>query len=213
MARNASSTVGWTAALSVAVVVGVFAYCLVWEVITPSALAKNLGYLASLLLAIGVVVMMACLYQRTDEDRKIFGLLALIAAVIYAPFCIGTYFVQLSIVPFAATVADEVLTAITFRPGSLVFALDMLGYAFLCLSTLAAGFVLTSPTDKILRWLCFLHAALAAPTLASVILSGVFLSQSGDANKTGSIVLLFWCVVFMPIALLFMRHFKAQASS
>jgi len=101
-----------------------------------------------------------------------------------------------------------VMKAISFVPGSLVFAIDMLGYSFLCLSTLAAGFALVEARNKVLRVLCFFHGALAVPTLASPIISGIFRSTSGQTNDTGNYVLVFWCVVFVPIALLFMRYFK-----
>ncbi len=37
---------------------------------------------------------------------------------------------------------------------------------------------------------------------------GVFQSTSGEIDFTGHYVLLFWCIVFVPIALLFMRYFK-----
>ena len=211
MNRNLSSAIGRVAALSIAIETVVFALSLIWEVISPSVLAQNLGYIASILLAISVVTMMTCFYHGTREDLKIFGLLALVSSIIYAPFCISTYFLQLSIVAFnPLDLSGEVLKAITFKPGSPIFALDMLGYGFLCLSTLAAGFALAEAKDKALRVLCFFHGAMVVPTLAAPILNGVFLSASGETDDTGNYVLLFWCVVFAPIALLFMRYFKGE---
>jgi len=201
--------VGRAAALAMAIVTITFAISLIWEVINYSEFAKNLGYVASLLLAISVVIMMACFYDVTQEPLKMFGLLALVSSIIYAPFCISTYFLQLSIVAFnPLNLSGEVLKAITFKPGSPTFAMDMLSYTFLCLSTLAAGFALTEAKDKVLRALCFFHGALAVPTIASPILSGLFLTTSGETDFTGHYVLLFWCIVFLPIALLFMRYFK-----
>ena len=209
MNRNFSSAIGRVAALSIAVETVVFALSLIWEVISPSVLAQNLGYIASLLLAISVVTMMTCFYHGAREDLKIFGLLALVSSIIYAPFCISTYFLQLSIVAFnPLDLSSEVLKGIAFKPGSPTFALDMLGYGFLCLSTLAAGFVLVEAKDKALRVLCFFHGAMAIPTFAAPIISGVFRSESGETSATGNYVLLFWCIVFVPIALLFMRFFK-----
>lgn len=105
-------------------------------------------------------------------------------------------------------VSGEVMKAINFVPGSLTFAIDMLGYGFLCLSTLAAGFAFEEAKDKVLRVLCIFHGALAVPTWASPIISGIFRSTSGQTNDTGNYVLLFWCAVFVPIALLFARYFK-----
>ena len=211
MNKNLSFVIGRAAALSIAVVTIVFAFSLILEVKFPTEFAKNLGYVASLLIAISVVIMMACFYDGTREQLKIFGLLALVSSIIYAPFCISPYFLQLSIVAFnPLNLSSEVLKAITFKPGSPTFALDMLGYCFLCLSTLAAGFALTEAKDKILRALCFLHGALAVPTIASPILSGLFLTTSGETDYTGHYVLLFWCIVFVPIALLFTRFFKEE---
>jgi len=209
MNKNFSFVIGRMAALAIAVVTIVFAFSLIWEVIFRSVFAQNLGYITSLLLAIGVVIMMACFYDGTREQLKIFGLLALVSSIIYAPFCISTYFLQLSIVAFnTLNLSSEVLEAIAFKPGSPTFAIDMLGYGFLCLSTLAAGFALEEAKDKVLRALCFFHGALAVPTFAAPIISGIFRSTSGETTDTGNYVLLFWCIVFVPIALLFMRYFK-----
>ena len=209
MNKSFSFVIGRAAALSIAVETIVFAFSLIWELILPTEFAKNLGYVASLLIAISVVIMMACFYDGTREQLKIFGLLALVSSIIYAPFCISTYFLQLSIVAFnPLNLSSEVLKAINFKPGSPTFAIDMLGYGFLCLSTLAAGFALVEAKDRVLRALCFFHGALAVPTLAAPIISGVFLSTSGETDNTGNYVLLFWCIVFVPIALLFMRYFK-----
>jgi hypothetical protein len=209
--KNFSFVIGRTAALSIAVETTIFAISLIWELVSPSEFAKNLGYIASFLLAISVVLMMACFYDSVRT--RIFGLLALVSSIIYAPFCISTYYLQLSIVAFnPLNLSSEVLQAITFKPGSLTFALDMLGYGFLCLSTLAAGCALTEGKDKVLRILCFFHGALAVPTFAAPILSGIFRSPGGQTNDVGSFVLLFWCVVFVPIALLFMRYFNEGRS-
>jgi len=211
MNKNFGYVIGRAAALAIAVETIVFAVSLIWEMINISEFAKNLGYVASLLIAISVVILMACFYDRTQAPLKIFGLLALGSSIIYAPFCIGTYYLQLSTVASnPLDLSSEVLKAITFKPGSPVFAIDMLGYFFLCLSTLAAGFALVEAKDKVLRALCFFHGALAVPTIASPLLSGLFLTTSGETDFTGNYVLLFWCIVFVPIALLFMRYFKEE---
>ncbi len=211
MNTKVGSRIGRAAALGVAASTAVFAVSLVWEMVDLSEFAKNLGYAASILIALSVVVMMAAFYDLTRENDRIFGLLALAAAVIYAPLCIGTYFLQLSAVASnPLNLSGEVLKAITFKPGSPIFAIDMLGYAFLCLSTLAAGFALTETKDRLFRALCFFHGALVVPTIASPILSGLFLTASGETDFTGHYVLLFWCAVFVPIALLFRIYFKSE---
>ena len=211
MNKSFSLAIGRVAALLIAVETTVFAVSLIWEMIFLSEFAKNLGYVASLLIAPSVVIVMACFYDGTRERSKIFGLLALASSIIYAPFCIGTYFLQLSIVASnPLNLSSEVMKAIAFKPGSPIFAIDMLGYSFLCLSTLAAGFALTEAQDKALRVFCFFHGALAVPTLLGPIMSGMYLSTSGETDLTGYYVLLFWCLVFVPVALLFSRYFKER---
>ena len=166
MNKNFSLIIGRAAALAVAIATIVFAISLIWEVINLSEFSKNLGYVASILLAISVVIMMACFYDVIRKQLKIFGLLALVSAIIYAPFCISTYLLQLSTVALnPLNLSSEVLEAINFKPGSPTFTLDMLGYGFLCLSTLAAGFALTETKDKVLRVLCFFHGRLRFPQL------------------------------------------------
>ena len=211
MNKNFSLIIGRSAALAIAIATIIFAISLIWEVINISEFSRNLGYVASILLAISVVIMMACFYDVTQKQLKIFGLLALVSAIIYAPFCISTYFLQLSTVALnPLNLSSEVLEAINFKPGSPAFSLDMLGYGFLCLSTLAAGFALTETKDKVLRILCFFHGAWTIPTIASPIISGLFRTASGETDFTGHFVLLFWCIVFVPIALLFMSYFEKE---
>ena len=210
MNANVNSAIGRIAAFAIAAETLVFAISLAWELASPADFPKYLGYAASLLIAVSVVIMMACFYLGARTNVKTFGLLALVSAIIYAPLCVSVYFLQLSVVSSnPIELSSEVIEAINFKPGSPAFAVDMLGYAFLCLSTLAAGFAL-SQKDRLLRALCFFHGALVVPTLAAPIISGAFLSSSGETDNTGAYVLLFWCVVFVPIALLFARHFKGQ---
>ncbi len=210
MNKNLCHAIGRMAALSITAETAVFAFSLVWGLLFHTQFDKNLGYAASLLLAMSVVVMTSCFYASTQEPLRIFGLLTLAASLLYAPFCIGNYFVQLSVVALnPLNLSSDVLKAIEFVPGSPTFALDMLGYGFLCLATLAAGFALPRAEDRALRAMCWFHGALALPTLAAPIMSGIFRSTGGQSNDIGSYVLLFWCAIFMPIGLLFMRYFKA----
>ncbi len=172
------------------------------------------GQIICIFLAASVVVMTTAVYGRAPEGRRIIGLLALAAAIIYAPFCIAVYFIQIAVVATGSLgSSSDVMKALTFAPGSPMFALDMLGYAFLCLSTLAAAFTLEDSRDRALRVLCIVHGALALPTIAAPIISGLFSSTGGQSNDTGTFVLLVWCALFAPIALLFARLFRHELRS
>jgi hypothetical protein len=212
MNKQISSAIGRIAAIFIVIETIVFAFSLVWGILFHSDFDKDLGYIASLLLAISVVILMGCFYEHLRDEYKTIGLLSLAAALLYAPLCISNYFLQLSIVALnPLDLSGEVLNALRFVPGSPTFALDMLGYGFLCLSTLAAGFAFKDPRDSALKFLCFFHGALALPTIAAPIISGAFRSTGSQANDTGSYVLLFWCVIFVPLSSLFARFFRRNS--
>ena len=212
MQKETNAQMGRFASIIVAVETIAFAASLVLGLVVRSNLGPMIGYAVCILLAASVVMLMCSVYLRTNTEQRIYGLLAMAAAIIYAPFCIGNYFVQISVVASnPLTHPPEVLKLIGFVPGSTTFALDMLGYTFLCLSTLAAAFTLLDPRDKALRVLCIVHGVVAVPTLAAPIISGLFRSSGGQANDIGSWILLFWCALFTPIAILFQRTFKRIA--
>lgn len=209
MSRQLDVAIGRNASIASAIETILFAVSLILGLSIRSNLGPILGYVVCIFLAASIVVMMACIYSRTLEEWRILGLLALAAAILYAPFCIGNYFLQISVVATnPLNHPEEVLKLVAFIPGSATFALDMLGYAFLCLSTLAVAFTLQDPRDRALKILCIVHGALAFPTLVAPIISGIFRSNSGQANDIGSWILLFWCALFTPIPILFARLFS-----
>jgi hypothetical protein len=207
--KTADTKFGRAASYSAAIVTIIFGISLIVGLVDRSPLWPAIGYAASAILAISVVALMAAAYLRIDTGPRLFGLLGLVAAILYAPFCLANYFLQLAVVstnPLQHPI--EVLKLIAFVPGSPTFALDMLGYFFLCLSTLAMAFTILDQRDRALRILCIVHGVIAIPTIAAPIISGIFRSSGSLANDVGSYILLFWCALFTPIALLFARSFR-----
>jgi hypothetical protein len=208
---SVSSSVGRGASIAVAVETILFAVSLVFGLFDRTELGPISGYVVCIFLAASIVVMMVA--AGAAPAARVASRLAEAAAILYAPLCIVTYFLQLAVVvtnPLG--LSDDTLKLIAFVPGSPTFALDMLGYTFLCLSTLAAAFALTDPRDRALRVLCIIHGALALPTLAAPVMSSLFRSTAGQSNDVGSYVLLFWCALFVPIPILFARRFRRDAA-
>ena len=204
--------IGFWASIAAAGETAIFAISLI------AGLAVNLGptlsYVASILLAPTIVCVMAAACIRSRGSRAPFGLMALVCAVLYAPLSMSTYFIQLAVVggnPLG--LSNDLLRLIAFVPGSPIFAIDMLGYSFLCLSTLWVAFCLDDASDKALRLLCIIHGFLLVPTAAAPLMSRMYLSGSGQASTAGSWVNLFWCAVFIPIAVLFAASFRRQSGT
>jgi len=106
---------------------------------TPLGIAMLL--LPSLLLGPSFVAMIAALHVTIPGPRRVYSIAALAFATIYAVLTGLVYFVQLTLVAPRMAAGDttgiEVLLFVPYR--SFLFAVDLLGYSFMCLSTLFAA--------------------------------------------------------------------------
>lgn len=117
----------------------------------------------SLLLGPAFLVMMSALHQTAVADRRIFSQVALAFAIIYATLISMVYFVQLTLVAPRIVAGDaEDIAFLLFVPyRSFLFAVDLLGYSMMSLSTLFGAFALPScRPGRIARLFMILNGAL-----------------------------------------------------
>lgn len=98
----------------------------------------------SLLLAFAFVVMMVSLHRYADEAKKVWSYIGVAFATAYASLIGIVYFTQLTVVvPHLMRGDTAGIQFLIFVPfDSFLYAVDMLGYSFMSLSTLfAAGAV------------------------------------------------------------------------
>ena len=180
--------------------------------IPDKAVSGPLSFGTSLLIAIGYLCMTCGLAATCGQDRKGCAYTSVAFAAAYAALISLVYYTQLTTVLHKAA-PEELLDALTYRPGSWIFNLDMLGYAMLSLSTVFAGLAVTAKTkgEKWLRSLLLIHGVFAVACLLFPVL-GVFSQASGAASSDvfGVIVLEFWCVYFLPVTVLYARYMKRQ---
>jgi hypothetical protein len=200
---------GYWSAVAVTAWVAVFAAELVWYLAAPSAAANFVSYIVCLLLAPSYVIMIACTPLVSREGSRAFTRAALGLAAMYGVLCPSVYYLQLSVLRLGTYAASaDALSMLRFAPGSPSFALDMLGYAFLCLSTLVLVPAITGKgAEKALRIFCAINGFLAVPTL---VFPAIRFSQqgTGSSDSFGSLVLLVWCVIFLPIPIIYSRLFR-----
>jgi hypothetical protein len=205
---------GYWSAIAVVVWVTLFAVELVWYLIAPSAAANNVSYIVCLLLAPSYVTMIACVPGVAVEGRRTFTRAALALATMYGVLCASVYYLQLSVLRLGTYPASaDALSILRFTPGSPAFALDMLGYTFLCLSVFALVPTTTGRgAEKVLKVFCVINGVLAVPTL---VFPALRLSQSGTgaSDSFGCLVLLLWCVLFLPIPIIYTRLFRQKRSA
>ena len=211
MSSTREFQLGYWAAIAVTAEVAVFAAELVWYLIAPSAAADAVSYIVCLLLAPTYVTMVACTPLASSEGSRSFTRAALGLAAMYAVLCSGTYYLQLSVVRLGIYPAPEgSLGLFRFTNGSPAFALDMLGYFFMCLSTLALIPAIPGRGEEtVLKVFCAINGALAVPT---IVFPALRFSQqgTGSSGAFGSVVLLVWCAVFLPIPFIYARLFRRR---
>lgn len=180
--------------------------------IPDKAISGPLSYGTSLFIAIGYLCMSCGVAATSGQDRKGCAYASIAFAAVYAALISLVYYTQLTTV-WQKAAPNELLDALTYRPGSWIFNLDMLGYSMLSLSTVFAGLSITAKTkgERWLRSLLLIHGVFAVACLLFPML-GIFSQGSGAAGSDvfGVIVLEFWCVYFLPVTVLFDGYMKRQ---
>ncbi len=170
-------------------------------------------FLVCFVLAISYVVAANAISSAADPEMKIWGRLTASFAVMYAVFICFVYYSQLTVVRLDLVPADS-LALIKMTPGAWLFAVDMLGYTFLALSTVFAAILFSKKgLERKIRVMMIIHGALGIPTClfpALPLFGGEQAVQS--ANLGGAFALLGWCVVFAPVCFLLVRYFSLNGA-
>ena len=180
--------------------------------IPDKTLSMPLASGISIFISFGYLLMACGLAALAQQDRKGCALAAVAFAAAYAALICLVYYTQLTTVRQQAA-SMELLDALTYKPGTWMFNVDMLGYGLLSISTFFAGFAVTARTngEAWLRRLLLVHGVFALACLLFPVL-GVFAKDAGGASSDlfGVLVLEFWCVYFLPVTMLFARYMKRQ---
>jgi len=97
------------------------------------------------------LVAMACIHCYALDEKKVFSLVGLSFAIIYATLISVNYFIQLTFInqsTFDASVFDMT------KSQSMMWVIEVLGYFFMGLSTLFAAVVFGSnKVERLIKWL------------------------------------------------------------
>ncbi|HCK83624.1 MAG TPA: hypothetical protein DHW63_03635 [Hyphomonadaceae bacterium] len=133
---------------------------------TPLGLALLLT--PSLLLAPAFLTLMIAVHQTVSPPRRVLSHAAIAFATIYAALISIVYYVQLTLVaPRLARNDTEGMEVLVFTPfDSFFYSVDILGYSFMSLATLFAGFALRGkPAARVARC-CLIANGMLLPFLA-----------------------------------------------
>jgi hypothetical protein len=155
------------------------------------------------------------LLPDTAPERKAAGYAGLVFGILYGGFITAVYFIQLTTVYYKSASTD-ILDMLSYEAlGSLMFNLDLLGYGLMALSTFFIGLSQygLDKTDKILRKMLMIHGVFTIFCVLAPIFN-IFNQQMGETGDTiRSIALLFWCLYFLPIALLLVQRFHIRTNN
>ncbi len=169
--------------------------------------------LASIFIAIGFIPFMVSLVSKSkNANRKAVGMTGILFAAVYAVIIFLVYYAEITTVRMNPLLSDETLSIISYgHLGSLFFNYDLLGYAFMGLSTFLVAFTLApkSKGDRVLRGLLWGHGAFFLSCLF-VPLFPVF--TAGTSQVPGTILLEIWCAYFLPVCLLGYNTFRTKQS-
>ena len=167
-------------------------------------------YLVCSFLPLGYIMMSVGFQHESDDERRVSANIGVVFAAVYAVLVLLVYFSQIAFVSFESLTeqADRILF---FRPGSLMFGYDLLGYGMMSLSTFFIGLSMKprKKPDKWLRCLMMIHGVFFLGCFF-MPMAGVFSAASDSEGIGGNIALLFWCACFIPIGILSYRHFEKE---
>ncbi len=130
--------------------------------ITATAAIQPFATIVGFLLTPSFLVVMACIHCYASNERKVFSLVGLSFAIIYATLISVNYFIQLTFVR-QSTFNVEIFDM--GKPQSMMWVIEILGYFFMGLSTVFTAFVFESGrVEKLIKWLFITNGILGLLT-------------------------------------------------
>jgi hypothetical protein len=170
--------------------------------ITATASIQPFATLIGFLLTSSFLILMACIHSYASNERKVFSLIGLAFAIIYATLISVNYFIQLTYV--RQSTFDVSMFDMT-NPQSMMWVIEVLGYFFMGLSTLFAASVFESGrTEALAKWLFAANGVLGILTPVAyamnwplqILLGGLIVWDIVMPLATASIAYLFWRLRF-----------------
>jgi len=178
MIKNIASQLGFWASVLGVILGGTYLLVLIYSVSTeglvsliePSPLVQMVGGIGTFLTVPVLVILFNAIRFVNEEDNKVLGSLGVSFIILFAATVSINRFVQLTVIQQnLPDVPTDLIRFLPYAPGSVMFALEVLGWGFF--SSLAAVFVAplfsSSPLNKSIRWLFILYAILSFMSVIS----------------------------------------------
>jgi hypothetical protein len=165
--------------------------------LVPTLWVNPLSFAPSLLLAWSYLVLMACVQDAALPEHRVWAVLGLCFAVLYATINSIVYFVQLVVVtPLVFQGNSELAGVLAFQPRSFMLSLNGLAYGLMSVSTFLAAFAFTNRTQRFVQGAMWAHGAIGPIVIAAIFWPGM--------TYVGAL----WIVTFPVMTLALARDFR-----
>ena len=161
----------WAALLSVlfAACFSIVALAAIFTTLIPAIWVNPLSFAPSLLLAWSYLVLMACVLDAAAPEHRIWALLGLCFAALYATMNSIVYFVQLVVVtPLVFQGNGDLAGTLAFGPRSFMLALNGMAYGLMSASAFLASFAFPGRTQRFVRGAMWAHGAMGPIVIAAI---------------------------------------------
>ena len=161
----------WAAILSVlfAACFSIVALAANFTMLIPSMWVNPLSFAPSLLLAWSYLVLMACVLEAALPEHRVWALLGLCFAVLYATINSIVYFAQLVVVtPLVFQGNGNLAGVLAFGPRSFMLSLNGLAYGLMSASAFVAAFAFPGREHGFVRSAMWAHGAMGPIVIAAI---------------------------------------------
>ena len=208
MNRTLARQLGFWSSIFVAVLGAVYLLLLIvffstqGFVFPPGPFVQLMGGIITFLTAPGLVVLFTAIHYSNNGENKILGSLGISFITLFAAMVSINRFVQLTVIlqSPAGAASQDLARFLPYSTGSVMFALEMLGWGFfsslaaVCVAPLFSG----SKLSRAIRWLFLAYAFFS------------FMSVIGFATQTpitaGAFIA--WGPILLALAILLAIHFR-----
>lgn len=189
----------WAAILSVvfAACFSIVALAANFTSLIPAIWINPLSFAPSLLLAWSYLVLMACVLDAALPEHRVWAILGLCFAGLYATINSIVYFVQLVVVtPLVFQGKAELTGMLAFEPLSFMLSLNGLAYGLMSASAFFAAFAFPGRAHRLVRYALWAHGVMGPIVIAAIFWPWM--------TYIGAL----WIVTFPAMALSLIRVFR-----
>lgn len=176
--------------------------------------SSTLSYIVCMILSWGYIMLACSFAAEASPKRRPLASGGIAFACVYCVFVCLVYFTQLTTVANGSLSGDLMKILSYESPGSLMFNLDLFGYAMMAISTFFIGFTIKPETtfDIWMKYLLIAHGVFA-PACIIIPMTNVFGAGGQAGAQAGAVLLLIWCCYFAVVGVLACMHYKKAVES